>query len=358
MSVKRLNYFNHQFLEEQDFRDEQQYHIEMRRRANRALHTFGVAEGLQVTRSGNLEITIEPGFALDREGRELVLLKPVSYDIGHLRSHRQLHVLISHKERLDEADRRSHGGVEGFIRVTEYVEVGATHEPDKFPLGIPLATIHLDEQGGIRHIDNEGRVHAGSVLAALSIHNRHLADGIVTGEKLAPGLRESLEPEKFQLADNSITAAKLDPALRAAFGAGAGGWVRLPFKPLPLRAKGYRAMADEAVFHVDVQYAHCDARGARGTMGIPVPGGATWVQEFRIAGVAKGKKIRIQVYRTGWNPHEKRGEFTEILNEEFFHAEFDKIYRAERELDVFHTLSLAVHSEGEAEIWLVAARFR
>ena len=32
MSIKRLNYFNHQFLEEQDFREEQQYQIEMRRR--------------------------------------------------------------------------------------------------------------------------------------------------------------------------------------------------------------------------------------------------------------------------------------------------------------------------------------
>src|SRR5215469_1369855 len=98
MSVKRLNYFNHQFLEEQDFRDEQQYHIDMRRRVNRSLHLFGAAEGLNVTRSGNLEITVEPGFALDREGRELVVFKPITYAISHLPRHRQLHIIISHKE--------------------------------------------------------------------------------------------------------------------------------------------------------------------------------------------------------------------------------------------------------------------
>jgi hypothetical protein len=355
MSIKRLNYFNHQFLEEQDFRDEQQYHIDVRRRLNRSLHAFGVAEGLQVARSGNLEITIEPGFAIDREGRELVVLTPITHDISHLHRQRQLHIFISHKERFDDADRRSHGGVEGFIRVTEYVEVSATHEPEKFGMGVPLATVHLDEQGGIRHIDSGARIYAGSLVAHRSIQNQHLADGSVTDEKLAPGLRESLQPEKFQLADGSVTAEKLAPELRSALGA--RGWVRLPFKPMGLRPKGYQQRPDEP-FNIEISYAHCDGRGARGTMGIPVPPGATWVMEFRIAGVAKGKKIRIQVYRTGWNPHEKRGESTEILNEEFYHADFDKIYRAERELDDYHALSIVVHSEGEAEIWLVAARFR
>jgi hypothetical protein len=356
MLIKRLNYFNHQFLEEQDFRDEQQYHVDMRRRLNRSLHTFGVAEGLQVAKSGDLELTIEPGFALDREGRELVVLEPLTYDISHLRRHGHLHVFIAYKEGLEDPDRRSHGGVEGFIRMTEHVEAGATHEAGKLGAGVPLATVQLDEQGGIRHIDNGSRIHAGSRVANRAIETHHLADGSVTGEKLAPALRESIRPDKFQLADGSVTPEKLAPELRSAMGA--RGWVRLPFKPMSIRPKAYQQRPDEP-FNVDIAYAHCDAKGARGSMGIPIPPGATWVMEFRIAGSAKGgKKIRIQVYRTGWNPNEKKGEFTEILNEEFYHAEFDRIYRAERELDDFHALSMVVHSEGEAEIWLVAARFR
>lgn len=356
MSIKRLNYFNHQFLEEQDFRDEQQYHLDMRRRLNHSLHIWGVVEGLQVARSGNREVTVEPGFAIDREGRELVVAKPLARDISYAEHHKHVHVLISYKERFEETDRRSSGGIEGYNRITEYAEVGVTHEADKFGSGVLLATAHLDEESNIRHIDHAGRQSAGSLIAPHSVHTGHLADGSVTDEKLAPGLRESLQPEKFQLRDGSVTMDKLSPDLRSALSA--RGWVRLPFKPLSLRPKGYHWRADESEFSVDIAYAHCDARGARGTMAIPVPAGATAIREFRIAGRTRGRKIRVQLFRTGWNDHDNKGEFTEILDEEFVHAEFDKLFKAERELDEFHALSLAVLAEGESEIWLVAARFQ
>ena len=112
MSIKRLNYFNHQFLEEKDFRDEQQYHLEMRRRLNRSLHIWGIAEGLEVARSGNREVTVAPGFAIDREGRELVVVTPIARDIGSSEHHhKELHVLLSHKERFEEAEAILRDGV-------------------------------------------------------------------------------------------------------------------------------------------------------------------------------------------------------------------------------------------------------
>jgi hypothetical protein len=356
MPIKRLNYFNHQFLEEQDFRDEQKYHLEMRRTLNRALHIWGVVEGLQVARSGNRELVIEPGFALDREGRELVVAKPVTRDVGDAEKNRPLHVLISYKEHTEEADRRNSGGIEGYNRITEYVEISLTHEPDRSGSGVLLATVHLDDERNIGRIDHTGRQSAGSLIAPQSVHTGHLADGSVTDQKLAPALRESLKREQFQLPDGSVTPEKLSPDLRAAFGA--RGWVRLAFKPLSLRPKGHQWRADDSEFYADIAYAHCDRRGARGTMGIPVPAGATKIQEFRIAGASRGSKIRVQLFRTGWNMKEKRGESVEIVNEEFVHAEFDKSFKAERELDEFHALSLAVFAEGESEIWLVAARFQ
>ncbi len=169
-------------------------------------------------------------------------------------------------------------------------------------------------------------------------------------------LQESLQPEKFQLRDGSVTLEKLSPDLRSSLGA--RGWVRLPFKPVSLRPKGYHGRQDEGEFSVDVAFAHCDGRGAKGTMAIPVPAGAAAIREFRIAGTSRGRRIRVQLFRTGWNTPERKGEFTEIFNEEFVHAEFDKVFKAERELDEFHALSLAVIAEGESEIWLVAARFQ
>ena len=355
MPVKRLNYFNHQFLEEQDFRDEQHYHLEMRRRHNRALHLWGVADGLRVVRSGNREITVEPGFAIDREGRELVIAGPLTREVTSAEHRGHLHVVLSYTERMEESDRRSNGGVEGYSRITEFTELIVTHEAHKSGPGVTLAIVHLDPEGNIQHIDESPRQMAGSLIAPASVHTRHLAESSVTEDKLAPKLKESLQPEKFELRDGSITMEKLSPELRSAIGT--RGWVRLPFKPSKYKPKGMQWGPEaEGEFSVDVAYAHSDNRGARGTMAIPVPAGATRIREFRIAGTAR-RKVRVQLVRTGWNIRDRKGEATEILSEEIIHGIFDGSFKAERELDEFHSITVAVAAEGESEIWLVAARF-
>src|SRR5580658_6514977 len=80
MVLKRPNYFPYQFLREQDFKDEQEYHIEARRRHNKQFHSWGVVEGLEVKEHGEHEILIQPGHAVDKAGREIVLTQTVSRD--------------------------------------------------------------------------------------------------------------------------------------------------------------------------------------------------------------------------------------------------------------------------------------
>jgi len=71
---KRTRYFNNQFLQEQDFIDEQKYHINHLRQHQRSLHTPGIAEGLTVEAPiGATEATVKPGVAIDKEGRQIVL---------------------------------------------------------------------------------------------------------------------------------------------------------------------------------------------------------------------------------------------------------------------------------------------
>ncbi|HLL47220.1 MAG TPA: hypothetical protein VK399_10960, partial [Longimicrobiaceae bacterium] len=66
LAVKRLKYFNHQFLRVEDFQEEQDYHLRMRRRLNRVLHTWGVAEGLQVSAAaGATAVKVSAGTAID-----------------------------------------------------------------------------------------------------------------------------------------------------------------------------------------------------------------------------------------------------------------------------------------------------
>ena len=86
--IKRLNYFNSQFLVEKDFNDEQAYHLGMRRRHNRTLHTWGVADGgLSVTKTSDGKgVSIGLGMAIDRDGQEIVLLDAQIVESRRIRS--------------------------------------------------------------------------------------------------------------------------------------------------------------------------------------------------------------------------------------------------------------------------------
>src|SRR5215203_2860574 len=76
---KRLKYYNGQFLQEQDFTAEQEYHLDRLRRHNRQLHVPGIAEGLNVTATiGATSASVSPGTALNNEGQLIVLAQPRS----------------------------------------------------------------------------------------------------------------------------------------------------------------------------------------------------------------------------------------------------------------------------------------
>ncbi len=84
--IKRLYYYNRQYLGFKDFRDEQKYHIDMRRRHNIAHHTWGIVVGLELERketfqgSGVYETFVKPGMAVDGFGREIVVFSPEPLD--------------------------------------------------------------------------------------------------------------------------------------------------------------------------------------------------------------------------------------------------------------------------------------
>ncbi|MFM6406051.1 MAG: hypothetical protein ACKPGT_15850, partial [Microcystis sp.] len=81
--IKRLNYFNGQFLRAPDFTEEQTYHLEMRRRHNENLHTWGIADGLKLQYTiGSSQIEIAEGMAIDSKGREIVLVEKANKDLS------------------------------------------------------------------------------------------------------------------------------------------------------------------------------------------------------------------------------------------------------------------------------------
>ncbi|MEV6923692.1 hypothetical protein AB0M46_04125 [Dactylosporangium sp. NPDC051485] len=76
-ATKRVRFFDGQFLQDQDFIDEQKYHLDRERRTLRELGVPGVLTGLQVTTSAPYEMTISPGTAVDALGRHIVLTEPL-----------------------------------------------------------------------------------------------------------------------------------------------------------------------------------------------------------------------------------------------------------------------------------------
>ncbi len=83
-ALQRVNYFSGMLLGVDDFRVEQTYFRTRLNRHNRMLHGSGIADGLAVTVDGGTngpngpQVTIAPGFALDRHGNEICVDKPAT----------------------------------------------------------------------------------------------------------------------------------------------------------------------------------------------------------------------------------------------------------------------------------------
>lgn len=80
--IERLLYYERQYLRSFDFVAEQNYHLEMRRRLNLALHLWGIVVGLDVQKVEPPvpgvpdQFFISPGMAIDAYGREIFLFAP------------------------------------------------------------------------------------------------------------------------------------------------------------------------------------------------------------------------------------------------------------------------------------------
>jgi hypothetical protein len=187
--IKRLNYFNYQFLVDRDFEDEQAYHLQMRRRHNRQMHTPGVADGLVVTKAAANQVRISAGTAIDRDGREIVLEDARVHTLVTGGNNVDVFLTMSYQDVSDPADRYTQGGVDDFTRVTERPRIEDTSSaPPADSPALLLARIRLNATGIIESdaaINTAVRVLAFAKLAPKSVVTAQLADGTVTLAKLA-----------------------------------------------------------------------------------------------------------------------------------------------------------------------------
>ena len=149
--IKRLNYFNSQFLVDKDFRDEQSYHLGMRRQHNLALHGWGWVWGLEISTVGaGTTLTVAAGMAIDSLGREIFLLAPASLDPGKIALGSSVWVTLAYLERFDPADAQTLGTDTKYVRSTESALLAvAAKEPAYDGALIVLAKVTAqDGEGG------------------------------------------------------------------------------------------------------------------------------------------------------------------------------------------------------------------
>jgi endosialidase-like protein len=165
-TVKRLNYFDHQFLRAQDFTDEQKYHLSMRRMHNRLLHTWGVASGLKVTVATGgtgTAVTVGAGVAIDSQGNELVLPSDTNVELGGLAAGTPIFLTLSYNEQ--ESDPTTEAGGQGNTRFTEQPKLTPTVTAPTDPSMVLILGKVTRTASTLGSIDESDRRVAGNVTS-------------------------------------------------------------------------------------------------------------------------------------------------------------------------------------------------
>jgi hypothetical protein len=167
--VKRLNYFDGQFLRPKDFIDEQSYHIGMRQMHNSLLHTWGVANGLTPSaNTGATQIKVSPGFAIDRYGREIQLDSDGLSDDLTAFAGKSPYVTIAWNE--VPTDKSTEAGATGDTRIELQPLIKVVETP-KSGEQLVLGKVALDAQGRFQSVDTSSgvRTMAGARGGDLSV---------------------------------------------------------------------------------------------------------------------------------------------------------------------------------------------
>jgi Chaperone of endosialidase len=163
---KRVRYFDGQFLQDQDFIDEQNYQMDREHRHNRLLHGPGIADGLTVTSTAPNQVTVAPGTAVDADGYQLVLAQatPVPLPAPDFNNRQGVELYISYLQTA--VDAQTVTGSAGDTRWLERPQLTALAPGQAWSGAAPpvlLAKLALDASGRVA-VDNTVRAYSGLLL--------------------------------------------------------------------------------------------------------------------------------------------------------------------------------------------------
>src|SRR5687767_12875337 len=155
---KRINFFKGFLTTEHDWNDSEAYHIEKRRLHNRASHAPGVVQGYMgdlkvlARARGDLSFEVQPGYAIDGDGRDLVLWETTIKTIvaEEYKLPQMLYVVLRFTEELtDFIAYKENLEYKGHRRVAESARVEIIQTEPDVRQEIELARVFL-EKGATR----------------------------------------------------------------------------------------------------------------------------------------------------------------------------------------------------------------
>jgi hypothetical protein len=184
--IERLDFFNGQRLFAEDLQTLDGFNRRMRWLHNLSLHTHGIGAGFAVRgERGDREVTISPGYAIDNEGREIILLSPHAETVPPVADdgfgNPQFYDLTVHYPRIEDLEElETRAGLcssHGVVRRREepvfcWIELDAEPKPK-----IPLHRTQIAEGEKI-------------VVARISVKNCQL-------ETLSIATRRNVRPERL-----------------------------------------------------------------------------------------------------------------------------------------------------------------
>ena len=207
-AFKRINFFKGFLTTEDDWNEAERYHIEKRKLHNRVLHSPGVVAGYSselrvIARArGDLSVEVQPGYAIDGQGNDLVLwdgviknINPDEYRLPQtiyvvLRFGEELTDFIAYKENLEYKGHRR-------VQENAVVELSQT-EPD-IQREVELARIHVEKGASrIRDARNPADPRANE------IDRRFVPRAGLAGSRMSPTMRMRMETALWQLRKASL----------------------------------------------------------------------------------------------------------------------------------------------------------
>lgn len=208
--IERQQFFNGQRLFADDLQSLEAFNREMRWLHNKSLHQPGIGNGFAVTgKKGDREVTIGPGYAIDREGHEIVLIRDQVESVPPVASESDgspvlFDLTVSYlDEELEEAEvRQGICNQHGAVRLRE--------EP-------VFCWVRLDANGQPREPQQKLEILAGMrlVLARAEVLNCELYQDLSVAERLnaRPATLPYVCCGTSEVKWQPLTFAPLDPAV-------------------------------------------------------------------------------------------------------------------------------------------------